>query len=177
MAVIRDPQEKRLRALKMLELRISSNASIKDIAREFNVSHDTVSRNLTWARKAGLIADAEDKALQELLPLAHEALKKALTNHDADVALEIFKGLMPGFGKTKPQPTVTAGDDLASYLDAIRSTPDAIDGEVAGADAPRALPAAAEATPVQGADGALGDDPSGPSVLAQGTSSVGPSGE
>ena len=147
MAVIRDPAERRLRALMMLEYRIKNAASLEEIAKEFNVAPKTVQKNLTWARKAGLVADAEDKILQELVPLAHEAIKKALASNDPEVAgkfgIEIFKGTMSGFQK-KPANTVTStgGDDLDTYLAALRAESNVIDGETLESKPQRALPPA-----------------------------------
>jgi hypothetical protein len=158
LAVIRDPAERRLRALMMLEYRIKNAASLEQIAKEFNVAPKTVQKNLTWARRAGLVADAEDKILQELVPAAHEALKKALTVGDAEtagrLAIEVFKGTISGFKKT-PHTTVsdTGGDDLGTYLAQLRadnSNANAIDGELVEGTAQRALPAGPEASVEKG---------------------------
>jgi transposase-like protein len=156
MAVIRDPAEKRLRALMMLEMRLKQAASLEEIAKAFNVAPKTVQKNLTWARKAGLIADAEDKILQELVPAAHEALLKALrdpTNRDAGkLAIDVFKGTISGF-KKEPARTVTAtgGDDLDTYLDRLRAdNPNILDGETVEGGAQRALPPAPASSTEEG---------------------------
>lgn len=155
MAVIRDPGERRLRALKMVELRVGKSASIQDIAEAFNVSTKTVERTLTWARKAGIIASAEDKALQELVPLAHEALKGALAKGDAEIALEIFKNLLPSFSKKNNAPGTQAGDELSSYLNNLRGADGhfVVDGELVDHSAERALPAAEAPDSPQGDGG------------------------
>lgn len=163
MSLIRDPQERRIRALKMLEFRITNAASLKEIAEKFNVTPKTVSKNLTWARRAGHIADAEDKILQDLIPLAHDAIKTALSKGDAAVALEIFKGVLPGFGKKPATVTATGGDDLDTYLTQLRAAHaidagDAIDGEIAEGSPQRALPAAAESLAAQGNDESAGGE-------------------
>ena len=153
MAVIRDPDERRLRALMMLEYRIKNAASLKQIAKEFNVAPKTVQKNLSWARKAGFVADAEDKILQELVPAAHTAILKALQDGNATVALEIFKGTLPGFGKKQPTITVTGGDDLDSYLSELRAAePLAIDGETVEPEPQRLITSGETPAAAQGDD-------------------------
>lgn len=173
-AQVHDPAEKRLRALMMLEMRVRRAASMADIAKEFNVSEDTVRRALTYARQAGLVAEAEDKILQELVPAAHDAILRGLANPDAEaagkLAIEVFKGTMSGFQKGKPRPVVTtAVDDLASYINQLRGAdsndPRAIDGIVVEGEAFKALPAAAESSLEEGADGAYPGNTPGNSVL------------
>lgn len=96
------------------------------------MSEQTIVNILTYAKRAGLVADAEDKILQELVPAAHQAIKDALAEGDAKIAIEIFKGVLPGFSKSKqPSPTVTSGDDdLAAYIDRLRNGNGVIDGQI-----------------------------------------------
>lgn len=153
MAVIRDPAERRLRALKMVELRVGKSATIKEIAEAFNVSEKTVERTLTWARKAGIIANAEDKALQELVPMAHEALKQRLAAGDAEVALEVFKSFLPSFGKKNNNPGTPTGDELTAHLNQLRGADGSfiLEGELVS-ETGRALPPAKTSASPEGDD-------------------------
>ena len=158
MALIRDPDEKRLRALMMLQYRLQHSATYVEIGKKFNLSAESVKNNLTWARKAGLVADAEDKILQELVPAAHKALLAALAKDDktaAHAAIEIFKGVLPTFaGRKTPTVTSTGGDDLDTYLAQLRASETSdtpiISGELVEGEAQRALPAGETESPSQG---------------------------
>lgn len=111
----------------MIEMRIL-NHSQAQIAAAFNVHPDTVAKTLKWAEKAGLIADVEDKILQELVPAAHKAIKTALEDGEhpqeaGKLGLAVFQGVVPGFGKAKPGPTKQSSedsDDLATYINQLR---------------------------------------------------------
>jgi DNA-binding transcriptional ArsR family regulator len=147
-AIVRNVDERRLRALMMLEHKIKNGVSNAHVAKEFGVSEKTVDRTLSWARKAGLVVKAEDKILQELVPLAHQAIKTALEKGDSDVALEIFKGMLPSFNK-KQGPAPGGGnsrDELSSYIETLRAGLGVIEGEVAGSSAERTLPAGSTPT-------------------------------
>jgi hypothetical protein len=140
---LRDPDLRRLRALRMIEMRIKGK-TMKEVADEFGVSTDTVERTLSWAKKAELVVEAEDKILRDLVPAAHKAISDVLAGTNDEVkartALEIFKGTLPSFAK---KPTVKgnashdAQSDLSSYIDTLRNGLIA-DGEVLGGEA--ALP-------------------------------------
>jgi hypothetical protein len=107
----------------MLESKIHGSSRV-EIAEEFNVSVSTVDKEFSWAKKAGLIASAEDKILAELVPLAHEAIREALINGDAEVALKIFEGTIPGFKKSNSKSHSEGTiDELSEYLNRIRSNP------------------------------------------------------
>jgi predicted transcriptional regulator len=158
-----DPAQRRLRALMMLRMRVGKSASYKDIAKEFNVTPDTVKRTLKWAEKAGLLADAEDKIIQELLPAAHAALLKALASADEDVAgkyaIEIFKGTVTGFKKEKASGPSAESHDLSSYINQLRSvdeplqlTGTVLDGELATESEPARDESPAATSPVSEGD-------------------------
>lgn len=159
-AKLDDPEMRRLRGLMMLEFKLRNNATNVQVGKEFNMSEKSVNQTFSWMRKAGLIAQAEDKVLQELVPLAHNALKAALTQTDdlelaSQRAIDVFKGMLPAFSKkpVTPKSDTSPGGDLSSYIDELRkgelSDADipagAIEGEVVGA-----LPAASEAADPQG---------------------------
>lgn len=153
-AAVRDPQEARLRAYKMLEYRLQNGASMKQIAEKFNVSVATTERVLSYARKAGLVAEAEDRILNELVPAAHKAIMTGLTDteHPQDAAklgIEVFKGTVPSFGK-RPQGKSTSSNDEDALSRAIAEAREqyghVLDGEIlphpqlaAEATAPKAL--------------------------------------
>jgi hypothetical protein len=139
-AVLRDPASRRLRALMMLECKIKG-MTLPSIAKEFRVSEDTVKSTLSWARKAGLVAQQEDKILSELIPASHNAILDLLTSGEspveaAKISLEIFKGMLPGFGKknTVSPAKVSDNDELAAYINQLRGGhPESgvLEGEVA----------------------------------------------
>lgn len=140
---LRSDELRRLRGLMMLEHKIKHAATNADIAKEFNVHPETVRRTLSWMKRAGIIVDYEDKVLQELMPLAHEALKKALQKGNVDVALEIFKGMLPSFNKKVASgPSVSSGNELSAYIDQLRGELGVIDGELAESEPAKALQAA-----------------------------------
>jgi len=152
---LRDPDLRRLRALRMIELRIKGN-SLKQIAEEFGVSTDTVDRTLSWAKKAELVVEAEDKILRELVPAAQNAILAVLAGTDDEVkaktALEIFKGTLPSFSKAKQSngPTVSDSGSLSSYIDQLRN--DLLtEGEVVPERSPqRQITAGASSPPSEG---------------------------
>lgn len=154
-AKMNDPEMRRLRALMMLDYKLRNNASNKEVAKEFNMAERTVDATFSWLRKAGMVAKAEDKILEELVPLAHMAIKKALEGEDIELAseraMEIFKGILPTFGKRPAAVASSApGGDLSSYITQLRDElgtdlPGTIEGEVVPA-----LPAAAEAVAEEG---------------------------
>lgn len=153
---LRDPELRRLRALRMIEARIKGKSQ-KDIALEFGVSQDTVERTLSWAKKAELVVEAEDKILRELLPAAHKAITAVLTGDDDEVkaktALEIFKSTLPSFAKKSSHTGASVGSesDLSSYITSLRGAAGVadrtLDGEVLGSGAAHALPEASEGGP------------------------------
>lgn len=171
---LRDTQLKRLRALMMLEFKIKNAASNVAVAKQFNVNPKTVERTLSWARRAGIIVDYEDKVLQELMPLAHQALKGALAKGNVEVALEIFKGLLPSFNKKAVNgPTVSSGNELAAYIDQLRGELGVIDGEVLEDSTPRALPPAKTLSIEEGTPELSGGNPAGQLPPAQSAEGMG----
>jgi hypothetical protein len=140
---LRDPDLRRLRALKMIDMKIRGK-TYKEIAEEFGVGTKAVKETLSWAKKAELVVKAEDKVLAELVPAAHDAFKRALAAEDPEVAfkaaLEIFKGTLPGFTKAKQSngPTVSDAGSLSSYIDSLRNDL-SLDGEVLPPASPHLL--------------------------------------
>lgn len=115
------PRHQQARALKMLEQRILQGKTNGEIAKEFNVSTDTVERAMSLAAKGDLLIQFEDQLHRELLPLAQNALSEALKSDNlgvkAKVALELFKGA--NLIKRAPITTPTEqqdADDLSAYI-------------------------------------------------------------
>ncbi len=133
--MILDPQMKRLRFLKMLDLKIRGHGN-KEIAREFNLSLKTVERTLTWGKRADLITQEEDHILETLLPLARSAIKGALEAGDAKVALDIYKGtgiLSKNKAKAPPgaaDPQAELARHIAQKRAAAQLLEDTVDGEL-----------------------------------------------
>lgn len=101
----------------MLESRIMQGKTHEQIAKDFGVSKVTVSKAMSLAKKGDLLISFEDKLHNELLPLAHSALYDALTDGNAKVALEIYKGT--NILKRNQVPTMAEQqdqDDLAAYI-------------------------------------------------------------
>lgn len=158
----------------MMERKLKGNVSNAVIAKEFNVNPATVERTLSWAKRAGLIVNYEDKILQELMPLAHQALKKALEKGNVEVALELLKGMLPTFAKKTAGngPTATSGNELASYIDQLRSELGVIEGELAN-ESTKALPPATKVSIEEIAAHLSGGLPAGPQAPQEGTPEVG----
>ncbi len=132
------------------------------------MSEATVKRVLSWAKKAELIVEIEDKILQELVPQAHRALLAALQDTDkpqeaGKLALELFNKTIPSFKKDKKADSSAPTDDLAKYIEQFRAGEGLIEGEVAG-DAENALPAAEETDSPQRLSLPAGGDTTGDGI-------------
>jgi hypothetical protein len=181
--IITDPEMKRIRALMMVQFKIKTGATIPEVAKEFGVSENTVKRNLSFVKRAKLLADLEDRILNELGTAAFDAIKNALTDTDAPsiekgkLGLETFKGFIPGFQKKQGPAPVQAGDDLASYIATLRAAEgendNVIDGETVEGSAQRALPAAEAQPPAEGDAPAAGPDADGLGPLTDESTSLG----
>jgi hypothetical protein len=127
--------------MKMVEGKVMKNMTNNDLAKEFNCSVDTVERTLTWAKRADIFATYEDKIVQELIPLAHSAIRDALADGNAKIAVEVFKGL--NLLRTGPaaagSPARAADDDLAAYIAAKRDKAQLIENTIDMAPVPQAL--------------------------------------
>lgn len=115
--MIFDPAFQRIRALKMLDLKLH-NYNNTEIAKEFNVHPRTVERALTALKRSGIILDAEDHLLSEMLPKAQKVILRALDdleNPDVGLALKIFDKIVKGRDAKKGEGSVEE-DELASYI-------------------------------------------------------------
>lgn len=114
---LQNKRHQQARAFKMLEKRIVEGKTLKEVAKDFNVSVPTVHRAMSLAKKGDLLITFEDKLHAELIPLAHTAIVGALHEGNAKVALEIFKGT--NLLKKNAMPTLSEqqdADDLAAYI-------------------------------------------------------------
>ena len=139
--------QQRIRALKMLEYRIMHRATYRDIAEKFALSEKTVERALSWVQRAGLMVELEDKLLQNLAPLAVDAVKRGLADEEhsqeaAKLGLELLKAIAPSMKKSQPLVTSTQ-DDLTRHVEQLRQ------GLVEGTVIP-ALPATETVTSEEG---------------------------
>lgn len=102
-------QEKRLRAIMMVQKVVGEGKTKKQVAKEMGISHDTVEKTLKWARQANIFVEYEHRLYDELVPLAHEAIKMALADGDAQVALKIMESV--GLGPNRMKQTKAQVDD------------------------------------------------------------------
>lgn len=134
---LRHPADKKLRAMEVVKRHIVQGEQIKDIAKDMNVSQDTIQRSLEWARRANLFVQYEQKLFDELLPLAHEAVKLALQDGDAQVALKILEGTNV-LKKNAPKSAAAEADEEGLYGEILKAragwTIDVTPGRIAGGD-------------------------------------------
>lgn len=116
-ARLRDPEYQKTRALMMAERRLKG-ATVKELAAEFHLHEQTVDDILLWVKNSNLLRTFESQIIEDLMPGAIAAFKKAMENGDSAVATTVFKGL--GF-LLKPEekakaPLADEGDELETYL-------------------------------------------------------------
>lgn len=90
---IHDEQDKKLRARAIVQKVVLEGKTQKQAAKELGISHDTVARGLAYARKANLYVEFEQRAYEELLPAAFQAVKLELEDGNGDLGLKILQGL------------------------------------------------------------------------------------
>lgn len=86
---VKDAQVRRIRAMGMIQQRIHA-VPLAQIATNFNVSLDTVERELQWAKKNHLLEVAEDRLLGTLLTKAMTVIEAALDDGDLDAAKTVI---------------------------------------------------------------------------------------
>lgn len=89
---LRHEQDRLLRAKMIVKKVIIEGKSQQQTAREMGISHDTVARGLALARQAQVYLDYEHKLFDELVPLAHEAVKMELADGNGELGLKILQG-------------------------------------------------------------------------------------
>ena len=139
-----NPQQKKARALKMLEKRILEGKTTAQIAKEFGVSTNTAQSALSFAAKGELMVGFEDTLLKDLVPLAQTAAKMALMEGNAKVALEVMKGVgLLRANHTRTQTQLAEEDALSRYIAQKRAHSQQLEDTLDGTLAPQtALPAA-----------------------------------
>lgn len=92
--VASNPAIRRVRAMKMLEMRVAGH-TMDAIAAEFNCHPDTVARNLDWAAREGLLQKTEEDIISKLVPEAIRVYTDALAkNNDTFVAKDVLTHAM-----------------------------------------------------------------------------------
>jgi hypothetical protein len=139
-----NPQQKKARALKMLEKRILEGKTTAQIAKEFGVSTNTAANALSFAAKGELMVGFEDTLLKDLVPLAQTAAKMALMEGNAKVALEVMKGVgLLRATHTRTQTQLAEEDALSRYIAQKRAHSQQLEDTLDGTLTPQtALPAA-----------------------------------
>lgn len=118
MAINHD-HDKRLRAAELVKKTVLEGKTKKQAAKEMGIHPDTVERTLSWAREANIFVEYEQRLFTELLPLAHDAIKLAIEDGDAQVALKIFE--MVGFsGKDRSKSKAAQENDEGLYGEIAR---------------------------------------------------------
>ena len=116
-----EPALQKIQALHILDLQLAKGLNRTEVAKELGISTDTVARRLALAKKAGLYVQYEDAILQGLVPLAIDSVKTALLDGDAEIGLEILKGVMLLNSKQSTQKSAEAQDDLLTYMNEHRA--------------------------------------------------------
>jgi hypothetical protein len=106
--LVKEEDIKRLRASQMVALRVQG-MTLEDIGLQFNCDRNAVARHLAWAGKQGIISGAEERILDELVPLAINTYKTALENGDTFAAKHIIDKL--GEMAERAEKRQTKGED------------------------------------------------------------------
>lgn len=89
---MQDLDQKKLRARALIQKIVYEGKTQKQAATELGISHDTVARTLAWARTANIFAEYSQKLWDELIPLAHNAIRMGLEDGNADIAIKLYQG-------------------------------------------------------------------------------------
>lgn len=91
----------KIRALMIIKRKVTGSVSNTALAKEFNVSPDTVKRDIARALKENWVEDMETQVQNTLGPLALITLTKALQRTDSDESAKIAMDIMKGLGVLK----------------------------------------------------------------------------
>lgn len=136
---LKNEQDRLLRAKMIVKKIIVEGKTQQQTAKEMGISHDTVARGLALARQAQVYLDYEQKLYDELVPLAHEAVKMELADGNGDLGLKILQGA--NIIKTKSPSSKSAQEDEESLYAEIGRLREGSIVDVT----PRELPAPIEA--------------------------------
>lgn len=89
---MQDADQKKLRARALIQKIVYEGKTQKQAASELGISHDTAARTLSWAKQANIFAEYTQRMWDELVPLAHNAIKMELEDGNADIAIKIYQG-------------------------------------------------------------------------------------
>lgn len=111
---LKQPLVQRAQAKIMLAKRLSGS-SLSEIAEQFQVSPQTINRRIKLAMREGLLDEATDTVIDDLVPKALAVFRAALLEGDVDCARDILFGT--GILSKTPKPaqttTVTATTELS----------------------------------------------------------------
>lgn len=132
---MQDQDQKKLRARALIQKIVYEGKTQKQAASELGISHDTAARTLAWAKTANIFHEYTQKLWDELIPLAHNAIKMGLEDGNADIAIKLYQGthLLKKEGP-KSKGAEQAEDDFYGELARIRQgdvidvTPKLIEG-------------------------------------------------
>lgn len=89
---MQDQDQKKLRARALIQKIVYEGKTQKQAATELGISHDTAARTLAWAKTANIFAEYSQKLWDELIPLAHNAIRMGLEDGNADIAIKLYQG-------------------------------------------------------------------------------------
>lgn len=115
MSRFEQPELRRLRAMKALELRLAG-VRMNDIAAELNCSIDTVQRYVDWARREGLTDEYEARIISNLVPKAIRTYEKLLDSDDPFVAKDVIDKLIKLGDRYQAKQTAKEEQGLAAYI-------------------------------------------------------------
>lgn len=125
--MLKSPDQRRIRALEVLKRKVLQNQSIETIAKALNVSHDTIERDILYARKANLLKKLEDQMVNELFPKAFKRLMREMDKPEGD--LKLAKDLMYSLGvmlkpatRQQTEASQVEEESLAAWVQASRIT-------------------------------------------------------
>lgn len=118
---MQNEDQKKLRARALIQKIVYEGKTQKQAASELGISHDTAARTLSWAKQANIFAEYTQRMWDELVPLAHNAIKLQLEDGNGDIAIKIFQGvhLLKKEGP-KSKGAMEAEDDFYGELARIR---------------------------------------------------------
>jgi hypothetical protein len=151
---MQDQDQKKLRARALIQKIVYEGKTQKQAATELGISHDTAARTLTWAKQANIYAEYSQRMWDELVPLAHNAIRMELEDGNADIGIKIFQGVHL-LKKDGPQSkgAVQEEEDFYGELARIRSGDVINVTPIFAPDDIRQLPIISTADPVDAADG------------------------
>lgn len=124
---VRSPDQRRLRALEIIKRKVFQNQTIETIAKEMNISHDTVERDILFARKAHLLRKFEDQMVNKLFPMAFGRVMREMEKEDGDLKTAkdiLFSIGVMHKGTSRPVSQSAQEDEetLAAWVSAARIT-------------------------------------------------------